>query len=166
MSLPFFSSSSTPQPELNVSWNLDVSIINMDRKSTTRSPLVLTQGAGKGSPNIQRKCGNPTFSLFSFFSPLFFILLPPRPQAILGSSCSGVSGAGRSLNLRGKGTFQIPLLFFSLCSSVAWPLQEVTGSTWQNGVNEAPGFCWKAEKGKPQETKRLQENEELGKLIT
>ena len=57
-----------PQPELNVSWNLDVSIINMDRKSTRRIPLVLTQGRGKTSPNTQNVAIlHP--SLFSFFPP-------------------------------------------------------------------------------------------------
>lgn len=81
VSLPFFSSS-MPQPELNVSCNLEVSI-DMDRKCIERSLLVLTRGGGKGSPNAQRKHGNPTsFSLFIYS-------LTPRPQTILDSGLNG-----------------------------------------------------------------------------
>lgn len=108
-----------PQAELTVSWNLEVSIINTDRKSSRRSPVVLTQEVRKGS-------------LFSSFFP--FTLLHPRPQAILGSCCSGLSEGRQEPKSQRRGTFlsdwrscglkrlgRISLLFFSLCSSVAWP---------------------------------------------
>lgn len=161
-----------PQPELNISWNLEVSIINTDRKST-RSPLVLTQEAGKGSSNAQRKCGNPTsFSFFLLFSFSPFSCTPGLKQWL----AVALMGADRSLNLRERGTFLsnwriyglesganpvaflLPLLFcwFALTSD------PVMRSTQQIGVNEAPSFCWKAGKGECQRTRRFQENEDLG----
>ena len=148
----------------------------MDRKSTRRIPLVLTQGRGQTSPNTQNVAIPPS-SLFSFFPPFFFILLHPRPPATLGS---GISGAGRSLNLRRIGTClsdwrscglkrvgQVPLLSFPFALLLLGPdVGMVMGSIWKNGANEAPAFCRKAEKGKPQESRELQVNEKLGKVTT
>lgn len=88
--------------------------------------------------------------------------------------------AGRSLNLRGgELSSQIGGAVvsrdwgeFHCFSSPSAPLLlgpdvgRVMGSTQQNGVTEAPAFCWKAGKGEPPGTERLQENEELGKLTT
>lgn len=99
----FFSMS---PPELNVSWNLEMSIINLDRKSTKRSPLVLTQGAGKGFPNAQRKCGNPTsFSFFFFFFSFSSFSCTLGLKQSLAVTTVVSMGSGRSLNLRGRGTF-------------------------------------------------------------
>lgn len=124
--------SSTPQPEPNVSWNLEVSIINAERKSTRRSLLVLTQGVGKGSSNPQRKCDNPTSFLLSSFFPFFISCTPGLKQCLAVAAVASV-GLGRSLNLRGRESFlsnlrsydlkrveKTPLLFYSFCSSVAW----------------------------------------------
>lgn len=158
-----------------------MSIINTDRKGT-RSLRVLTQGAGKGSLNTQRKCGNPTSSSFCSFLLPFFILLYPRPQAILDSGHSCISGADRTLKSQREGNLP-PSQIGGAIDSRKWgkshcfsspsallllgpDVGTIMGSTWQYGLNEAPAFCWKAEKEKPQNTRRLQENGELGKLTT
>lgn len=89
-------------------------------------------------------------------------------------------GAGRSLNLRGRGDFlpdwrsfgikrvqQIPLFSSPSALLLLSPdVGTVMGSTWQSGVNEVPAFCWKGGKGELQGAKRSQENEELRKLTT
>lgn len=142
-----------------------------------RSPLVLTQGAGRGLLMLRENVAIPQFSFFSFF--LFFIFLYPRPQAILAAAAVASVGTGRSLNFRGRRNlpfrledlwsqenganpivFLLPLL--SCCLVLVWMHSwKVIGSELGS---EAPAFCWKTGKGILQRTERVQENEELGKL--
>lgn len=165
-----------PQTELNVSWNLDVSIINMDRKSTRRIPLVLTQGRGKRSPNTQN-VAIPHPSLFSLFPPLSSFSCTPGLKQSWAVASAGQAGAwisegyepssqiGGAVVSREWGKshcFSFPSALLLLGPDVGM----VMGSIWKNGANEAPAFCRKAEKGKPQESRGLQVNEKLGKVTT
>lgn len=97
-----------PQSELNVSWNLEVSIIKHDRKSTRRSPLVLTQGAGRGLLMLRENVAIPQHSIFSsFFSFSSFSCTPGLKQSLAAAAVASV-GAGRSLNLQ-AGNFPLRL---------------------------------------------------------
>lgn len=121
---------------------------------------------------------HPFFFLLFF---LFFILLHPRPQAVLSSGCRGLSGGRQEPESHGEGNFPLkleelwsqecgenPISFLLLLLFCCLTLTSGTalGSTQQNGVNEASAFSWKAGEGESQGTRRLQENEDLGKLTT
>lgn len=124
-------------PSLNLmwSWNLEVSIINTDRKSTRRSPLVLTQGAGRDLLMFRENVAIPHPSLFSsFFSFSSFSCTPGLKQSVLGRSCSGLNGGRQEPKSQREGNLPArleelwcqesaanPVVFFSLYSSVAWP---------------------------------------------
>lgn len=141
----------------------------MDRKCIERSLLVLTRGGGKGSPNAQRKHGNPTsFSLFIYS-------LTPRPQTILDSGLNGgrqkpkIEGEDPSSQIGGamvwKELGKSPLFFFSLCCSVAWPCL-MWAQSWEVLCRvvliKPQSSAGKLEKGSPSEMKDCRWGRNLG----
>lgn len=68
-----------------------------DRHSNRRSPLILTQGAGKGNPNTQKGCGD-----HSAPSPLMFfsLLCSVTPQAL--DNPVGAAVTAESMGLQGN----------------------------------------------------------------
>ena len=145
-----------------------MSLVNTDRKSNQRS-LVLTQGAGKGFPNAQRKRGSPrAFSFFFFFSFSSFSCTPGTKQSLALAVVSSMGVARSLFSEGGEPSFKIGGAMVSRewskfhCFSSPSDLLVISPDFWHSPgkytTEVSPPLCWKAEKGEPQGTRRLQGN--------
>lgn len=111
-----------------------------------------------------------------FFSFLYSLI--PRPQTVLDSGCSGLNGGRQEPKIEGEdpssqigGTVvwrelgKSPLLFFSLCRSVAWPCL-MWAQSWEvlcRVVLVKPqSSAGRLEKGSPSEMKDCRRGKNLG----